>query len=580
LLLALFSEHKAARFETQAKAAQSAAVATDVVADVVTDSVTDSVTASVTDTALDAVADAAPDTSILTQRPVRSRPRRPRDKKHSDSSKRTKRVRNLIIVAAAAFVGVLSFILISNISFALEIPDGGVTGVVVLSGNTATPENFISPNQEMYGINAVFRYPEAVDFTAAGRQDVVLTLRSGWRVKEAVAPLYVFTPASRLFIEAGTPTEYILPQFFLQHSNSVGSDTNFDIQIHSGFPTQDILEVGVYTLHMSVNGAFFNTVLEVEDTTPPTANLKDVTVPMGQEVTTEDFIVDMFDISPIVDVSFVQEPYLFMPGVQPVEIKLTDYFGNFAVYTASLFIFPNTEPPRILGTQDLVIQIGSPIIFRRGVSAEDAFGRPLEFFVDSDVNIHELGEYSVTYNTIDAWGGRVEATHTVTIIDVEPERVRYLADTVLAGILREGMTQVEQARTIFDWTQNNVAYAANISRGNIYEGAYQAIRNRRGDCFVFFSISAVLLTQAGIPNLHIQRIPGTQSRHSWNLINPDDLGWHHFDATPMMPVHNQRLNRFMFTSSDARLHTEMIARELGTRDYYTYDPALFPTIVQ
>jgi len=480
-----------------------------------------------------------------------------------------------------AVIALLVFYILNSITLSLEIPPGGVNGVITLRGNHVAPGDFLSDIDKMEDIRAEFLNPEAVDFYQAGMQEVVLTLRNGRRVSEAHVVLNIIEPQLYFQLEAGSPSSYVSPDFFVPPALVTKSDVPLDVVIHSGLPQHDILEVGRHVLSVSVNGVFFHPELNVVDTTPPSAVLTDITIPMGQEVALDDFIMEYFDISPVVRIWFVKEPDIFTPGVQPVEIGFEDYFGNQAVYSAYLTVSPNNMPPQIFGTQDILVQIGSPIIFRLGVSAEDAFGRPLEFFVDSsNVNIHELGTYTVIYYTVDDWGLRTEAVINVTVLEVDPERVREMAQAVLDNILREDMTQAEEARAIFDWTQNNVAYAANISRGSVYEGAYQALRNRRGDCFVFYAISEVLLTQAGIPNMHIRRIETATASHSWNLINPDGLGWHHFDATPLLPINEQRLNRFMFTSSQARWNTQLIHGYLGTRDYYTYDPELYPEIVQ
>ena len=482
--------------------------------------------------------------------------------------------------AGAAAVICFAVLLANFLTLSLEIPEGGVVGVVILHGNQADAQDFLSDYAQTNGINAQFSYPDILDFSAEGRQDVALTLRSGRRVAETTAPLYVLSPLPYIMAEAGTPSYHIFPHDFIPMAFMVNTDMDVDLAIIGGISQQDTLEVGSRTVTLEINGAYFNSVLDVVDTTPPTATLADVSIPMGQVVYVDDFVVDMFDISPIVRVEFEYEPYMFQPGAQAVFITFEDYFGNQATYTANLFIYPNTVPPVIYGTQDMNAQLGSPVLFRRGVSAFDAFGRPLDFDVDSDVNVNELGVYEVTYTATDAWGLSTSVTHTVTVLEVDPAHVRELADNILAGILRDDMTQVQEARAIFDWISNNIHYAGNISRGNVYEGAYQAIRNRRGDCFVFYSISEVLLTQAGIPNMHIARIPGTPTRHSWNLINPDELGWHHFDATHMRVVDGRRLNRFMFTSSDALRHTQLVRNYWGMRDFYTYDPSLYPEIVQ
>jgi hypothetical protein len=94
---------------------------------------------------------------------------------------------------------------------------------------------------------------------------------------------------------------------------------------------------------------------------------------------------------------------------------------------------------------------------------------------------------------------------------------------------------------------------------------------------VFYAISELLLTMAGIPNMRIDRIPGTTSTHVWNLINPDELGWHHFDTTPLIV---RQLDRFMFTQTQAEEFTRIINAEGQGRDYFTFDPELYPEIAR
>ena len=236
-------------------------------------------------------------------------------------------------------------------------------------------------------------------------------------------------------------------------------------------------------------------------------------------------------------------------------------------------------PPRIYGADDIYVRLGGPAMFRRGVSAYDASNRPINFTVDSsEVDLDTLGTYTATFEAVDDRGQAVTKTIYVHVLEIDPELVRALADTVLDGIINDGMTQVEKARAIFNWVGGHVGYAATAGNRTLYEGAYQALRNRFGDCYVFYAISELLLTRAGIPNMKIARVGGITS-HYWNIINPDGLGWHHFDATPLRAQFNNRIDRFMFTSSQAREFTEMIVSELFTPNYYAYNPDLYPEIV-
>lgn len=162
------------------------------------------------------------------------------------------------------------------------------------------------------------------------------------------------------------------------------------------------------------------------------------------------------------------------------------------------------------------------------------------------------------------------------VTEVDTFGVRQIAAEILEELITDHMTQVEQAQVIFDWISANVSYAAGFEPQSVYEGANMAFVHRRGDCFVFASVSEVMLNHAGIPNQRVDRIGG-QNRHAWNLINPDNMGWHHFDATP---IRVPGINRFMFTQSQAEAFTTRIYNQVRERNYFTFDYNLHPEVVQ
>jgi hypothetical protein len=87
-----------------------------------------------------------------------------------------------------------------------------------------------------------------------------------------------------------------------------------------------------------------------------------------------------------------------------------------------------------------------------------------------------------------------------------------------------------------------------------------------------------MLTRAGIPNLRIERIPEAPSRHRWNLVNPDDLGWHHFDAFPIR-LGGLREYFYMFTDSQAQDFARQLYAAIELPYYFTYNPELYPEVV-
>ena len=448
--------------------------------------------------------------------------------------------------------------------------DYGLQHVVILAGGSVDPHNFIAPNGNAYDITAEFA--DTRTFTP-GRHEVALQLNNGHRNQRATAVLYVLAPVDYIELEFAQPRHFA-PMDFIANADIVrGIDV--DLQFLQQPSTQP--PIGQTDVHIMLNGVTAHTTINVVDTKPPTADIVNREIPKGDPLLATNFLTNVYDSSPITLLDFVTPPGELSVGTHVLPIMVKDYFGNYAIFEPTVTILDNDIPPTIVGAYNIESMRGNAIMFRQGVSAYDAFGRELRFNVDSGtVNTNENGLYTATYWVEDAWGLRAEVEIYVRVIGVDPELVRERADTILNGILRDDMTQVQEARAIFNWITANIAFASAIGYESVYEGAFQGLQHRRGNCFVFYSLSEVMLTQAGIPNMRIERIPDQPTNHRWNLINPDGLGWHHFDTTPSRVV----MDRFMFTSTQAERFTERVRNEVGTRNYYTYDPTLYPEIVR
>jgi len=468
----------------------------------------------------------------------------------------------ILIIGLAAFGAGVWF----NSGFEYE-----VSSVVAIAGSPVSPDYFVNGSNS--GVTVGFSYDG--DSFEPGRHELKLSLRRGLRSHAATAVLYSLEPLDYLNVELTSAAQPQISPLDFFANQSILSDIPVDV-------VRGLIEfeweIGEYPVEIYVNGHRFDSAVRVVDTTGPVLETEALSIRAGDEVMPENFVVSGYDTSGILDIRFAAPPDIFTEQTSFVEIIGEDVFGNTSSRLVALAVLANDVPPTIIGAEDIEIMVGGNIMFRAGVSAEDAFGRPLEFVVDNtQVDIGTPGVYTVTYSTIDEWGNTADVDIVVHVINVDPEWIHEQADIILQRILREGMTQVEEARAIFDWLQANLRNTGDIRRDSIYEAAYAALTNRQGNCFVYFSLSHVMLTRAGIPSIRIDRIPGSaRTLHRWNLINPDGLGWHHFDATPA-PI---AINRFMFTSSEARRHTERMERETGRVNYYLYDPDLYPEIVQ
>jgi len=458
--------------------------------------------------------------------------------------------------------------------------------VVTVAGYSVNANAFLAETEYMAGVSA-YHLGEA-SFPAPempGRHNIPITLWRDSKFLEVTAVLYILQPVESLSVEWGSGTAFGSSGLNVDLRNFVANASEIPRGLldlsHINFSSfRGELPVGEHIITLSVVGfgVSFDTVLKVVDTTPPTIVTRDVTMQMGREITTDDLVVSVFDLSPIESLEIVAQPDIFTPGEHITEVRATDIHGNAAIYPAVVTLLPNTVPPVFYGVRDIKVMLGEPIRFRAGVSAEDAFGRSVPFEIDaSHINIHELGIFPATYTATDAWGLETYVTVNVHILNVDPEAVIEMVDDLLPQILRGATTQVEQARAIHNWIGDNISFAAAVGMDSAYEAAYHGLLHRQGNCFVFYGLSELLLTRAGIPNIRIDRIPETTNptRHRWNLINPDGLGWYHFDATSNRIL--TRNERFMFTNSQAAEYTQRFAQQ-GVVDFYTFNPALYPMI--
>ena len=156
-------------------------------------------------------------------------------------------------------------------------------------------------------------------------------------------------------------------------------------------------------------------------------------------------------------------------------------------------------------------------------------------------------------------------------VEVRPdsgEELDALVSDVLEEIIRDGMTRLEQARAVFDYTHDHIAYTGQSDKSDWKTGAYAGLTTGKGDCFTYYAVSRALLTALEIDNLEVERVGG-ETRHYWNLVNCGD-GWYHFDACPRSSKLPPFLS-FMFTDQQAADFTA----EAG-RNYYDFDGSLLP----
>ena len=192
----------------------------------------------------------------------------------------------------------------------------------------------------------------------------------------------------------------------------------------------------------------------------------------------------------------------------------------------------------------------------------------VSFQVDSSkVNPNKAGKYEVVYTAVDKAGNKAveKAAVIVKKQEVTKEIVYEMADEILNKITKPGMSKQEVAYQIYKYVRGSIAYTGTSNKSSVIKEAYRGMKNKVGDCFTYYSVSEVLLTRAGIPNMCVTR-QGGKTQHFWNLINCGN-GWYHFDAT------RQRDGAETFMMTDADL--EEFTRKRGN-NYYVFDKSKYP----
>lgn len=169
--------------------------------------------------------------------------------------------------------------------------------------------------------------------------------------------------------------------------------------------------------------------------------------------------------------------------------------------------------------------------FTQFVKAEDDRDKTVKVKADtSKINWKKEGVYKLWFSAKDRAGNKARTWAYVRVYI--PGTAESAADTVLRSITRESWSQEAKARAIYRYIRGHCSYISHTTPGNWRLSALRGLRYHSGDCYTYYSMSRLLLTRAGIPNVLVKRYPVPSGRpHYWNLAYVSG-GWYHFDTTP------------------------------------------------
>lgn len=435
-----------------------------------------------------------------------------------------------------------------------QAPTLTLSPLAVLKGASVSATQLVETAEDETALSFVFEI--APDTTACGTQEVVVTATDlgGNCVSASTQVVVADHIISRESSSTPLPAK-LFAEITGQYAWNITMPTEF-------VPSQ----VGVFSHQVDVMGVPTWFAIVVRDTTAPQYVLSNATACVGYSIEPEAFFSRIIDESKVI-ASYVTEPDWSVEGVQSATIELKDACGNITRVESTVNIVPDTVAPTILGVKDRYCYVGEAVAYFAEASASDNADPAPTLQVDSSqVNIHAAGIYPVTYTATDAQGNTATKTVNFTFIEskVSQEELDALVDTVFAQIMTEGMSTAQQAKAIYDYVYSHIIYDGTSDKTDWRSEAYRGITTGYGDCFTFYSVAYLLLSNIDCEVLSVERY-GWDSRHYWCLVNLGN-GWYHFDTINVAPNDFQA---FMKTAD------EVLAVSIY---YWDYNEELYPPL--
>ncbi len=415
------------------------------------------------------------------------------------------------------------------------------------------------------------RFATEPDFSLLGDQKVTMIVSDLGQNETVVESLLTISPVVEyLSLELGSSKPNV--QDFLVAACEANAPN---------LSTVDMSHVGVYPVIIEVAGKEFTSELRIEDTLAPMFTVSERFIYQGVTPEGEMFVDNGYDLSGTVIYSIEESIDTMQTGLYQVTVVGTDESGNATKQSTTMTVLEDTEPPVFYGLTDKVTYVGDSYSYRTGITVEDNSGVELTYDIEaSAVNLSQEGTYTATYTARDFAGNETVASISIEVRTHEYslEQVNALADEVLNKIITPSMTDYEKCNAIYTWIRQNVGYINHTDKDDYLKAAYEAFTRKQGDCYAYYAVSKVLLTQAGIENRDIEKIP-SKSRHYWNLVNIGD-GWYHFDTTPrttgaefFMLTDDQMMSysniHYGSHNYDPELYKDV---EWGTTEYHDFNP--------
>lgn len=278
-------------------------------------------------------------------------------------------------------------------------------------------------------------------------------------------------------------------------------------------------EIGEYEIKTNKDGIEKTTIIKITDLTPPTLELRDVTIYDDEKVSGKNsFIVNCYDASGEVTTTMKTEINYSKLGTQEIIIEAVDKYGNKVEKSAILTIRKDTVGPVFYGLSNMSVAKNGTVNYTSGVSARDAKYGVCEYQVDSSsVNTSVAGTYYAIYTSQDPLGNKTKSKRKIVVNHDQAD-----VDALVSRIASSLSSDVEAIR---DYCRNNIRYGSSYGDG---DPIWYGFNNWTGNCYVHALCFQALLRAKGYET---QLIWVTNKTHYWNLVKLNGV-WRHMDSTP------------------------------------------------
>ena len=442
-------------------------------------------------------------------------------------------------------------------------PELTVKDIIVGYGKDVKPEDFVDKVSDATSVE--LNFSSVPDMKKIGEQNVEICVTDlGGNVTKKTAVLTVWPVENNIEVEAGNE--------FPSIDNFLLDDEITDDQFITDVSEISMNHVGDYYVDILVGDNEYSVKVKIVDSVAPEISVKNFEGYAIVKRSPEIFIEECND-STDVTFTYESEPDFTRIGKQDAVIVATDEGGNSVKADVTLTLKEDTEAPVITGAEDIRVRVGDTISYRSFLKAEDNCMDDLKFMIDSsNVNVNQVGEYTVKCTATDAAGNSTTASFKVIVIEstYSQEEVYAMADAALAKCINSSMSEREKVEKIFWYIRGHLSYYDTGYHGNWLKGAGDAFTKGRGDCYSYACMSKAMLIRAGITNMDIERIPDGDNRHYWNLVDINDgHGWYHFDTTPRR---NGNPTILLWTDSQMKEYSD------ANDNCFNYDRSLYPEI--